>query len=495
MMTTMTTGASGPTTDGPVRRIRQTRYSVRTRITAAVALLVAIALASAGLLVWALGHDRIQEAVPVAVDQELAELEEFQANGVDPSTGGSFTAVPPLIREFLRRNVPSQSELMLGVWDGRVQVSSASSRRELAGDPAFAAEVLSRTTTGGGGTVDSRWGSVYYEVLPVRALKAGESPGAFVVAYFLEEELEQLERTLRTYAVAAVLALVLVTAVAAWQAGRLLAPVRTLRETADEISETDLSRRIPESGNDDLTDLTRTVNAMLGRLEGAFTGQRAFLDDAGHELRTPLTILQGHLEVMDGADPDDVERTRELLLDEVQRMTRLVEDMILLTKAERPDFLHPRPVDVDSLLDAVLGKTRALGDRRWVLDGRAGGTALVDEQRVTQALVQLAQNAVKHTSEGDEIALGGAARDGSVLLWVRDTGPGVPDDEKPTIFRRFSRGQQSVGSEGVGLGLSIVTAIAQAHGGGVHVEDAEPHGARFVMTLPRTRKESTWPAS
>ena len=470
------------------------RYSVRTRITAAVAVLVAMALGGAGLLVWVLGNDRIQDAVPVAVDQELAELVEFQANGVDPATGEPFTAVPPLIREFMRRNVPASSELMLGVWDGEVQVASASSRSELGRDPAFVAELMPKVAAGGGGTVGTRWGELYYEVLPLQAATAAEPSGAFVVAYFLDEELEQLERTMRTYAVAALLALVLVTAVAAWQAGRLLAPVRTLRETADEISETDLSRRIPETGNDDLTDLTRTVNAMLGRLERAFAGQRAFLDDAGHELRTPLTILQGHLEVMDGSDRDDVERTRALLLDEVQRMSRLVEDMILLTKAERPGFLAPRTVDVDLLLDAVLDKARALGDRRWVLDGRAGGTAVVDEHRITQALVQLAQNAVKHTSRGDEIGLGAAEQGGSVVLWVRDSGPGVPDSEKSVIFRRFSRGDTALGTEGVGLGLSIVAAIAEAHGGGVRVDDVEPHGARFVMTIPR-RKESTWPAS
>jgi signal transduction histidine kinase len=301
---------------------------------------------------------------------------------------------------------------------------------------------------------------------------------------------------MRTYAVAAGLALVLVTAAAGVLAGRLLSPVRTLRETADEISETDLSRRIPEVGNDDLTDLTRTFNAMLARLERAFAGQRAFLDDAGHELRTPLTILQGHLELMDSRDLEDVERTRELLLDEVDRMARLVEDMILLTKADRPGFLTTRPLVVASLVDSVLSKAKGLAARDWQIDGSAPGLVEADEQRVTQALVQLAHNAVKHTSDGDTVALGSADNgDGTVRLWVRDCGPGVPDSEKDAIFRRFSRGSEAPAHDGVGLGLSIVTAIAQAHGGVAHVEDAEPSGARFVIVLPRTRKEPTWPAS
>jgi two-component system, OmpR family, sensor kinase len=300
---------------------------------------------------------------------------------------------------------------------------------------------------------------------------------------------------MQSYTVAAVVAWALTTGVAFWQAGRLLAPLRRLRTTAEEITETDLSRRIEETGADDVTDLTRTVNAMLGRLERAFQGQRSFLDDAGHELRTPLTILHGHLELVDPADPEDVTRTRALLLDEVQRMGRLVEEMILLTKAERPDFVRLEPLAVDEVLEAVLEKARGLGDRAWQIEARAGCAAWLDDQRLTQALVQLAHNAVKHTATGDVVALGAEQSEDRVRIWVRDTGPGVPDAEKRKIFERFARGADEGGSEGVGLGLSIVAAIAAAHGGTAHVEDAAPRGARFVLTLPRERKETSWPAS
>jgi signal transduction histidine kinase len=130
------------------------------------------------------------------------------------------------------------------------------------------------------------------------------------------------------------------------------------------------------------------------------------------------------------------------------------------------------------------------------VEARATGAADLDEQRLTQALVQLSQNAVKHTRGGDDVALGSAdGPDGSVRIWVRDTGPGVRDEDKEMIFTRFARGTDGKTDDGVGLGLSIVTAIAQAHGGSVHVEDAQPTGARFVMTLPRQRKERPWPAS
>ena len=209
-----------------------------------------------------------------------------------------------------------------------------------------------------------------------------------------------LSDTIRTYVVVALLALLAITAFAAMQSGRLLAPLRTLRETADEINDTDLSRRLPETGNDDITALTRTFNRMLDRLEAAFVGQRQFLDDAGHELKTPLTVLRGHLELLDVGNPEEIAETRELLLDEVDRMSRLVGELILLAKSDRPDFVTPRPVDLTGLTVDTLAKARGLGDRTWTLDETASVTVPVDEQRLTQALLQLCDNAVKHTGAG-----------------------------------------------------------------------------------------------
>ena len=455
-----------------------------------------LALGAAGFLVYVLGLERIEETVPAETRQELTELQRFQDNGVDPATGDSFTSIERLVEEFLERNVPSSSELMVGVWDGDLRRHSASTRTALLDDPRFVDAVLSRTTTGGSERIDTTWGEVHLEVLPLRD---GGGPGAFAVASFMADERAGLAETVRTYTVAALVALLLVAAVAAWQAGRLLAPLRTLRATAEDISETDLSRRLQVVGNDDLTDLTNTFNAMLDRLQQAFGGQRAFLDDAGHELRTPLTILRGHLEVLDLDEAEDVLRTRELLLDEADREWRLVDDMILLTKADRPGFLQLREVALDELVDDVADKARGLGDRRWQVESRPDVRAVLDPQRITQALVQLCHNAVGVTRAGDTVALGSAAGPhGTVVLWVRDDGPGVPDEDKERVFGRFARGAV-VSDSGSGLGLSIVAAIAAAHGGTVRVEDARPGvaspGARFVLTLPRRREETAWPAS
>lgn len=480
-------------------RPRFAALSVRTRITVTVALLTGLALAAAGLLVYALEGARIERQMVARVEQEIAEFRNLQ-RGKDPATGEAFTSVERLLRLFLRRNVPDDDEAVLGYWDGTTRVSSESPYPAFSRSPQLLRLVGRRLRTGGSERLDSAYGEVVVTVVPVRN---GETEGALVLLNFLSGEHGELDQTLQTNAVVAAVLLLLVTGAAAWQAGRLLSPLRTLRAAAERISATDLSRRIPETGNDDITALTRTFNEMLGRLDGAFTSQRQFLDDAGHELKTPLTVLHGHLELMDPTDPREVAATRQLLVDETDRMSRLVADLTTLAKTGRPDFLQPAAVDVAPLLAGVLVKARALGPRTWTLDETADVVAEIDEQRITQALLQLAQNAVKHTRPGDEVAVGGRVDGDRLLLWVRDTGPGVADQEKQRIFERFARAQAAPSDDGFGLGLSIVTAIAHGHGGTAYVEDAPGLGARFVLDLPLagasrgsgSRKEQEWHGS
>ena len=212
--------------------------------------------------------------------------------------------------------------------------------------------------------------------------------------------------------------------------------------------------------------------------------QRQFLDDAGHELKTPLTVVRGHLELLDPTDPDDLEQTRELVLDEVDRMSRLVTDLILLAKSRRPDFLVVGDVELGGLTQSVLAKATALGERDWQLDDAAHGRAVLDEQRITQALLQLADNAVKHTDTGAVIAVGSAVEDGRVRLWVRDTGDGIRPEDRDAVLERFGRSSVRAGDDGFGLGLSIVRAIADAHGGEVVIRDAEPRGTHVEIALP-----------
>lgn len=477
------------TTEGspPAREARLAGVSVRTRLTAAVALLTGLALGAAGVLVYTLESARLEGDVRAQIDQEIAEFDQLR-QGQDPETARASALPQTLIRLFLRRNVPGSDEVLVGWWDGRPQVSSAgSSHPGLVRDPAFLDAVRRRLDRGGSEQLALEFGEVVVTVVPVRN---SSTQGALVVAHFLTDAKAELTRVMQTYAAVSVLLLLAVTATAAWLAGRLLAPLRELRSTAQEITETDLSRRLVATGNDDITALTRTFNDMLSRLDNAFSSQRHFLDDASHELRTPLTVLQGHLELMDAQDPADVAATRALLLDELDRMSRLVDELIWLTKTERPGFFTMRPVPLVPFLVSVLDKCRALGARDWTFDGCPEVALRMDEQRITQLLLQLAHNAVKHTREGDEIGIGAAIDpDGLLELWVRDTGHGVAPADRDRIFRRFARGEVTPDDDGFGLGLAIVSAIARAHGGAVDVRETPGGGATFTMVMPNDRLE------
>lgn len=333
-----------------------------------------------------------------------------------------------------------------------------------------------------------RWAKV--EIGP----SAGGPPGAFVVAFHPERERAVADKTFWTLLALSGVALLMTTGVGWAVAGRILAPVRLVRATAAELTEQDLTRRIPVEGRDDVAALAETFNAMLDRLERAFAAQRVFVDDAGHELRTPITIVRGHLELM-GDDPADREETVRLVTDELDRMSRIVEDLLLLAGAERPDFVRPEPVQLAELTADVFVKVRTLGDREWQLDGVADREVRLDPQRMTQAMVQLAQNAVQHTVPGQRIRIGSrveAAREGAdragpdrVELYVADHGPGIPPEDAEVIFERFRRGTSRRGTRtsGAGLGLAIVKAIAEGHHGRVDLRRTEGGGATFVLTL------------
>lgn len=496
------------TGDGPSHGRRT--LSVRARLTASMAVLTALALLTAGVVIATLESTRRHTATVDEASHQIAELRSYAATGTDPATGLAFTDAAALVATFMERSVPGPDE-MLASWDGTtVPLVTASEHRRVVREDGFVTAVAELAEAGGSVEITTAAGATLLTVQPVKVRADDPAGTAMVVVSFLDAQRASLDSLLRTYTVVSLLALLLITGIAAWQSRRLLMPLRRLSDAARDISGSDLSRRVPETGNDDLTELTRTVNAMLARLETSFEAQRQFLDDAGHELKTPLTVLSGHLELLDVDDPAEVRATRDLLLDEVDRMGRLVADLILLTKSRRPDFVTLEPVDLDVLLGTVLSKARPLAERSWGLDEVVPLQAEVDTQRITQALLQLVDNAVKHTGLGDTIALGCAPDDstGRIRLWVRDTGDGIAPEHRDVVLERFGRGHVRPGDEGFGLGLSIVSAIAHAHGGRVVLEETPGGGTTVVLDLPRhrtlgpapspashTAQESPWPTS
>jgi two-component system OmpR family sensor kinase len=269
--------------------------------------------------------------------------------------------------------------------------------------------------------------------------------------------------------------------------GRALDPVRRITRTAAAISHEDLSRRIGYSGPaDEIGELALTMDAMFDRLQSAFAAQEQFISDASHELRTPLTIIKGHLQVLDrqeSPDPAFVKQEHALVLDELDRMNRLVADLLTLARATRVDFLRKESFDLDAFLQSLSAQGPHLGERTWLLDSLPGGSVQADQDRLTQVFLNLVQNAVKHTQPGQVIALGGERTPGRVLLWVRDEGEGMSDAMAQHVFERFYRGAGKTDT-GAGLGLAIAQAIVEAHEGSLTLESRPGAGARFTVSLP-----------
>ncbi|GAA2124304.1 sensor histidine kinase [Streptomyces synnematoformans] len=423
--------------------------------------------------------------------QETREFANLYEEGVDPETGRPFTSPRRLLRVFLQRQYADPDEELLGLVGrpGRgpaqlVQPRDLTVARPLEADSAGRREIFASEERTG--TLDRPSGGLRWAKVGIGA--PGEpDAAAFVVAIHTERERERVADVFVIMLAISAVALVLVCAIGWAVAGRILAPVRLVGETAAQLTEQDLTRRIPVRGRadrDETAALAATFNAMLDRLERAFAAQREFVDDAGHELRTPITIVRGHLELM-GADPAEREETLRLVTDELDRMTRIVEDLLLLAKAERPDFVAPEPVQLAELTADVFVKARTLGERDWELGEVGDGEVHLDPQRVTQAMVQLAQNAVQHTAPGGRIRIGSRVAGGHVELYVADGGPGVPEQDADLIFERFRRGTARRGSRGggAGLGLAIVKAIAEGHRGRVGLGPTEGGGATFTLIL------------
>ena len=465
-----------------MRERRRLRLGFRGRVLGFSAALL-VAATAVGLVVQrAVLLRRLDQEVAFSLDQERRELEVLAA-GRNPATGRAFEGdVRAIFDTFLHRNVPHEGEVYLTFVDGEPYKSTAVHGGVRLDHDVQLVGRWASVASGERGDLDTDAGPVRYLAVPVR--HQGHTAGVFVVANFLRGERQEIEAATRV--AAGVAAIVLVVAIgAAWIiAGRLLKPVRELTDSARTITETDLSKRIPVEGDDEIAELTRTFNEMLDRLAAAFAVQRSFVDDAGHELRTPITIVRGHLELM-GDDQQDRQETVALVTDELDRMARIVDDLLLLAKAEQPDFIRLEPIELSDLTTELLMKARLLGERDWRLDACSEGMVLGDSQRLTQAVLNLARNAVEHTVPGAQVALGSSRRDGEVRLWVRDSGPGVDPAERDRIFERFARGNGSPRrSEGAGLGLAIARAVATGHHGRVELDSRPGQGATFTLVLP-----------
>ncbi len=386
---------------------------------------------------------------------------------------------------YLSRKLTEDDTFLIAIVEGKFYKSSSKALpKQLQPDSDLVKgwTQLSQFDRGEQKVSDSKVGSILYITEPVKI--QGQTLGVFVVAHLTAGERQEALEAFKVVIEVTLVVLILAILPAWIAAGKLLAPLRALTATARTIEESDLSQRLVVEGQGEIAELANTFNEMMDRLEEAFATQRNFINDAGHELRTPITIVRGHLELM-GDDPDEQAETMALVMDELDRMSRFVDDLVVLAKAEQSDFLQLETVDIGALTEELFAKAKALGNRNWQLDAVGKGRIVADRQRITQAMMNLAQNGVQHTASDDSIAIGSAITGNKVRFWVRDTGEGITPIDQQRIFERFARAANSRRrSEGAGLGLSIVKAIAEAHGGQVYVNSQLGTGSTFAVIMP-----------
>lgn len=275
---------------------------------------------------------------------------------------------------------------------------------------------------------------------------------------------------------------------------RLTRPLRRMASLAARVDAGDLHPRIHDPGGQgtEVAVLAEAFNNMLDRLTEAFAAQRAFVADASHEVRTPLTVVAGQLEVLARQpDPsaDDVRRVERLVQAEIARIGRLVDDLLVLARSEQREFLRVEAIELPAYVSELWDGVKLLATRRFELGSVPSGTLQADPDRLAQALRNLVTNAIEHTAiEHGLVRLRVEAdHEGLLRFVVEDDGPGIRADQRESVFNRFQRtdAARDRASGGAGLGLAIVRAIADAHGGRVTAEESAEGGARIVLELGR----------
>lgn len=339
---------------------------------------------------------------------------------------------------------------------------------------------------------------VHLRVFTVPLVLGGRPIGTLQLATSLDV-VDATQNTLVTVLIIGSAIAMVIAGLAGWlSTRRALAPLQAVTQTALQITRADdLSRRIRYQGpaDDEVGQLILAFNQTLGRLENLFNTQRRFIADVGHELRTPLTVIKGNVDLMRRMGCSDDE-SLESIEDEVDRLTRLVGDLLLLAQAESGKLpLDIHTVELDTLVLEAMQQMRVLAREKLKMRLADIDQVLVcgDRDRLKQVLVNLIGNAIKYTPPGGEVVVGLGKADNQAQITVSDTGPGIPEEDLPYVFERFYRGEKSrtrsKDGKGFGLGLSIAYWIVRNHGGRIEVDSKIGQGTTFCVWLPLPEDE------
>jgi signal transduction histidine kinase len=443
-------------------RLRPRRLSLRARLTLIATAGLAVGLGVGGLLL-------------------VAVLGSVLVRGVDAGSKQTADAVVDLINEgALSDPIPTGGTQVVQVLDAnsRVRAASAGADRLV---PMLREDELERARAGHVVTIPGyRVGEEGFVRVVAATAGLGENERTVLVAGSVRDTDRSLSVVRFLFLGAYPLLLAAIAALTWRVVGATLRPVEELRAGAEEISASHSGRLPVPGGADELHRLGVTLNAMIDRLESARTRQRAFVADAAHELRSPLASLRTQLDVAEhlGEAPPVGDLSAE-----VDRLTRLVDDLLVLARADdgSPGPKRREPVDVGALLAAVV--QGYAGARVPVTAGDCPEWISADPDSLRRILDNLVANAVRHAATA--VRLTGARAGDQLRLEVVDDGPGIPAADRERVFDRFTRLDDARARDdgGAGLGLSIVRELAAAHGGTVRLADARP-GVRAVVTLP-----------
>jgi len=449
--------------------------SLRLRLTLLYSSLLGVILLIFGTLVFSLVSINLMRQIDLSLQNASRDL--IRNLRVDPDGNFQLSSVP---------SVAEGENFFFQVWDSNneLQISKpASMLTPLDTDALPASSVTYHTTIING---------VQLRVINV-PLVSILGPSASLQVAINMTLMELTRSSLSFILITLTFVTMILTGLASWfVTGRALAPLADVTEVATQITQADdLSRRIPLKGDpeDEIGQVITAFNDTLTRLEKLFGSQQRFVADVSHELRTPLTVIKGNVSLMRKVRKVDLESLTSID-QEVDRLTRLVGDLLLLAQAESRRLpLDMKPLELDKLLLEVFQQMRTLaGDRIKVHIHEIDQVEVVgDRDRLKQVFLNLGGNAIQYTPTGGEVNLSLRKTDSSALISFIDNGPGIKPDDLPHIFERFYRSDTSRkrGKEdSFGLGLSIAFWIVRNHGGSIQVESRVNSGSTFTVSLP-----------
>ncbi|HEV7166881.1 MAG TPA: ATP-binding protein [Micrococcaceae bacterium] len=457
------------------------RTGIRTVLFRVLATMLAFTfggLALAGVITYVLEFQELAGRTDQALQDKVQQIEKTARIG----TPGQSGSLPNRLRDAVEEIDPRNHEIMAAFAGGQMRWKMEGSISDVLLPQGLVASATALPDPAGPVFASISAGKpIRVLVVPVR--QSGQDTTYLLVGRDSSDERERIFASIRAYAVISAATLAVAALVGGLVAGRLLRPLRRLREASAFVSHDDLTRRV-DVGRcvDDVTDLARTFNTMLERLDRGSLEQHQFMDDAGHELRTPLTILRGELELAQRAPRTHTElaETIEVAAVETDRLIRLAEDLLVLARDDSQAALRIRRIDLAATLDdavaTVAPRIQARGLSLELTGLPADGTALMvdaDADRMRQAVENLLSNAVRFSPDGGRIDIRVELPGDDVQITVRDQGPGFAPAFLPVAFERFSRGDPARTREpdsggdpgGSGLGLAIVAGILRAHGG------------------------------